>query len=308
MNDNSKPTGSLGPVLLWPEAREWLVDCRARNLAEKTRRHYRQIVTAFQSFTGAAGAADVTAAHVRGYIRSLQDAGRAPSGILKHYRSLSAFFRWAVREELLSSDPTAKVRPPKAPTDPLPPAALGDIAALLKACTGGNAARDKAIFLTLLDSGLRAAELCGLDIGDLDFETGRIFVRAATAKGGKPRAVFVSPKTRRALLKYLRGRDGSGPLFTGAGGERLKYSGLRQIARRRSIDAGLARELPLHSFRRAFALNAVRSGMNVLALKEILGHSSLATTLRYVRLEVSDLQQAHEAAAPVDRLNRASSV
>lgn len=172
-------------------------------------------------------------------------------------------------------------------------------------CRGRNRQRDRAILLTLLDTGLRAAELCALDIADVNLSTGEALVKHG--KGGKRRTVIISAKTRRELVRYLRGRDGAGPLFVGETGDRLKYSGLRQIVRRLSLAAGLP-EVPLHAFRRAFAINALRAGMNLITLQRLMGHSSLATTAKYLAFVTDDLHKAHEAAAPVDRLNRAGSV
>ena len=85
--------------------------------------------------------------------------------------------------------------------------------------------RDKAIFLSLLDTGVRARELCKINIADVDLNNDAILVRKR--KGRKPRTVFIGKITRRAVRVYLGTRsDKSKPLFVSKTGERLTYDGL----------------------------------------------------------------------------------
>lgn len=92
------------------------------------------------------------------------------------------------------------------------------------------------------------------------------------------------------------------PLWVTRDGFRLTYSGLRQIIRRRSIDAGI--EAPgLHDFRRCFAIEYLRNGGDIFTLQKILGHSSLEMVKRYLALANTDVEAAHRKASPVDRWN-----
>lgn len=105
----------------------------------------------------------------------------------------------------------------------------------------------------------------------------------------------------RELMRYLRGRPQSGPLFCTDAGRRLTYWGLRQIIRRRAEAAGV-KSPSLHSFRRAFALLSLRAGIDIYSLQRLMGHADLTVLRRYLAQTEQDLKSAHEKASPVDRL------
>jgi len=132
---------------------------------------------------------------------------------------------------------------------------------------------------------------------------GAAAVAVQRGKGGKPRAVFLGAKSRRAVLRYLRKRGSpeAGPLWVTVTGGRLTYSGLRQIVRRRAVAADVP--VPsLHSFRRAFALACLRNGVDLVSLQRMLGHADLSVIRRYLAQTTEDLQEAHRKGGPVDRL------
>ena len=126
---------------------------------------------------------------------------------------------------------------------------------LLDACQND---RDRAIVLTLLDSGVRASELLALDVGDLDTLTGALRVRLG--KGRKQRVAFVGTQTRKAIARYLtdRGKVGpSEPLFvTLTGGTRLQFYGLQSLLHRLGRAAGV-KPMGAHRFRRTFAIESL---------------------------------------------------
>ena len=162
---------------------------------------------------------------------------------------------------------------------------LEDFERMVTACAGTtHGIRDKSILLTLLDTGLRANELLGLELADLDGYTGEIRVRPLVGKGRKARSVFLGERGRRAIRAWVKVRGNQdGPLFKNASGGRLS-TGLRQI-RRCALAAGLEHEPPLHGFRRAFALNSLKNGADLLSISRILGHSTMSLLARYARQE-----------------------
>ena len=120
--------------------------------------------------------------------------------------------------------------------------------------------------------GVRRAQLCALDIQDIDLRSGRVMVRHG--KGDRFSSAFMGSKTKRAARSYLRHRSNallSGPLWCAIGGVRLRFSALRDILQRRSKRAGVSAPSP-HGFRRTFALASLRGGADIFAL-----HGSLAT-------------------------------
>jgi len=160
--------------------------------------------------------------------------------------------------------------------------------------------------LALLDTGLRANEATGLNVGDLDLTDGAITVRRS--KSRKSRTVFVGRRARKILATYLRQRGDPGPneplwLAYSTTGERgrLAYSSLRDIVRRRAKAAGVAAPT-LHSFRRGFAILMLRAGADAVTLSRMMGHGSLPVLMRYLKQERVDLGQVHGTCSPVDRL------
>jgi integrase/recombinase XerD len=195
-------------------------------------------------------------------------------------------------------NPINKVKPPRVDIEPLEPVPMEVIKAMLATC-GNNftGRRDRSIILFLLDTGVRAGELLALDRQDVDPLQGDVLIRKS--KSRKPRTVFIGRTARKALRVYLKIReDAARALFVSDEGERLQKDGLRQIMVRRSKRAQV--QTPsLHSFRRAFALAMLRTGVDLLTISRLLGHSDLSLLNRYIRQNADDLRNTP---SPVDGL------
>jgi integrase/recombinase XerD len=166
--------------------------------------------------------------------------------------------------------------------------------------------RDRAIILTLLDTGLRASELCALKMGDLEQKTGRLQVkhgRTGGAKGGKGRIVFLGKTARRTLWLYLTthedAEDPEAPLFIGRFNRPLNRDTLRQVIASLGEKAGVKNCHP-HRFRHTMAITYLRSGGDVFTLQALLGHSTLDMVQHYARIADIDVEQTHRHASPVD--------
>lgn len=284
----------------------FLIDREARGLSARTVRFYGDELSYLRGFMEAQGIREVhgaTPTHLRQYLLHLSGT-RNPGGIHAAYRAIRAFFRWCwIEYDIQSPNPITKVRPPKVVQQPLEPLPLPDLQAMLKTCerrtfTGD---RDRALLLSLLDTGCRASEFVALNVCDVNLHTGAVLIRAG--KGGKSRTTFVGAKSRRELSRYFRQRKAHAneALWLTVQGTRLTYWGLRQIIRRRAERAGVP--VPsLHSFRRAFALYALRNGADIYSLQRLMGHSDLTVLRRYLKQTEADLREAHRRAGPVDNL------
>lgn len=254
--------------------------------------------------------------------------------IRNYWVSLSAFFTWA-STEFHFDNPMTGVPAPKFADAPVEPFTREEIEQLLKAAEFCNRAtttrrrcfvmrrptarRDRALILVLLDTGLRASEVCALNVGDVDLKSGQVRVKhgepgGATlwppapygrgqGQGGKGRVVFLGQSARRSLWRYLAtcqdGQDADAPLFLGKLHRRMNKNVLRQLIARLGQKAGVAHAHP-HRFRHTFTLTYLRSGGDVFTLQALLGHSTLEMVQHYARLAQVDIEHAHRRASPVD--------
>ncbi len=302
----SRPDQSLRLLPSLPlklEIQSFTADCRARGLSPKTIHIYTTNLRGLQDWIQCQDAADITPNQLPGYLIHLQDVGHNPGGVHQVFRVLRTFFRWLVAEEVLEKNPMERIRPPRLANNPLPPLHLDVLEAMLATCDKSFIGiRDRPLLMALLDTGCRASEFVALNLSDANLSSGVVIVRHG--KGQKQRVLFLGAKSRRALARYLRYRrdaEPNHPLWVTMYGTRLKYSGLRQIVRRRAAAANVD-EPSLHSFRRAFALLSLRGGMDICSLQKLMGHSDLSVLRRYLAQTEDDLASAHEKAGPVDNL------
>jgi site-specific recombinase XerD len=220
-----------------------------------------------------------------------------PSTVASVHRALKIFFDWYASEIETFDNPITKVKLPHVPPKVIDPVSLDTIKAMLQSphCN----IRSQSLLLFMLDSGARASEILALNVDSVNPISGAVFI--AHAKGNKSRTVFISPRTRKVLRKYLQERKvQSEALFTTTTGAPLTYSALNALLKRLAKRAGVRPPTP-HDFRRAFALNMLRSGTDLLTLATIMGHSNLATLKQYVKLTTDDTMLAHRRAGGVDK-------
>lgn len=285
----------------------FLVDRRAGGLSRNTLDFYSYHLVIFEKLLTTQGVTcmgDISAACVRACLDSF-GAGHSNGGAHALYRTVKVFLNWYEREtDEVYRSPMRKVPAPKISTQAIPGISTEDLERLL-ACCGRDwyGRRDRALLLFLFDTGVRRTECFDLDLSDIDLEGGAARVRHG--KGDRGRTVYFGNDTGAALRRYLRGRRStSGPLFLTRHGERLTDSTLRGVLLRRSACAGLDEVPSAHDFRRAFALNMLRNGVDVIRVSRLLGHESLAVTQRYLALIDDDLHDAHNLGSPAARLQK----
>lgn len=289
----------------------FILSRQAMRCTPKTLAHYTYTLSAFIDWLKAQGVrdvADITPTHVRAYLVHLQTRGLKDTTQHAHARGIRTWLNWLVAEGDLDASPMRKVAMPRLEKRIPPPFTPEEVQALLAACDRKTVlgARNYALCLVLLDSGLRASEVVSLKVGDIDPRTG---LATVMGKGRKMRQVVLGAKARGAILKMLGHRPEvrqGDPLWLAYNnrGEpvgRLTTHGLQVTLRRLGRKAGVVPCGP-HRFRRTFALWCLRNGMDIETLRLLMGHSSLAVLQRYLALAGEDLQRAHAAHSPVDRL------
>lgn len=282
-------------------AEAFLLSKRVSGLSGRTLEAYGYWLRYFMKETS--GAVDSVAVHR--FFTRLRERGLRPSSVHTAHKVLKTFLRWAITCGAVASDPLRgfTIRLPKtlphAPTEE-------ELRAVLSACgTDFIGKRNRALILVLADAGLRASEVLRLLVEDWTPTQRSLFVRGG--KGRKDRVAFLTPTTARSLKEYLGTRRIIAPedfLFADARQRPLKRRHLIQILHRLSQRAGLPphRRLHPHALRHFAATSWLRQGMGLDEVRRLLGHESLATTLRYSSLVSADLQTAHKRAGAIERL------
>ena len=292
-----------------PEAQDWVTRFGVhlgaeRRLSPHTRSNYLRELQALADWCDRQGIADwhtLDTQHVRMFAARSHAGGLAPRSVQRRLSAVRSFLRWLQREKVISGNPAVDVRAPKTRRR-LPVTVDADqIARLLDFQPQAPLEqRDLALMELLYSSGLRLAELVGLDLPDLDLPDRTVRV---TGKGRKVRIVPVGRKAVTALEAWLRARTGLAALgelavFTGRSGRRI---GPRAVQARVAYWArrqGLPMHLHPHLFRHSFASHLLANGADLRVIQELLGHASLSTTQVYTEVNRAHLLQQYRKAHP----------
>jgi integrase/recombinase XerC len=274
-------------------------------------RAYLSDVHSLLTVAAADGATDldgIELATLRRWLGAQSEAGMSRSTLARRAATARSFTSWAVREELLGSDPALRLKAPK--RERSLPGVLHQQQVLrvvdhLKAAAedgGPLALRDRAMVELLYATGVRVGELAGMDVDDLDPDRRTLRV---VGKGNKERTVPYGLPAAVAVDDWLRrGRpvlavDGSGPaLFLGARGRRVDQRQVRTVVKDVLDALGDTAATGPHALRHSAATHLLDGGADLRAVQEILGHSSLATTQIYTHVSVDRLRQSYQQAHP----------
>jgi integrase/recombinase XerD len=286
----------------------FLIDRQARKLSPRTLQFYEDELRYFNRFTlvsSSPNLEDVTPQLIREYLIQL-GSHRNSGGIHAAFRAIKAFLNWWELEldDPAHRNPIRKVTPPRVSKEAPPGIPIQNVRLMLLTCNPKSelGQRDRAILTILIDTGLRKEELVALNLSDINLRTGAVQVRHG--KGDKKRTVYLGAKARRELIRYLRYRPDPPPnssLFENQSHTHLTGAGLRQIVRRHADLAHLP-EPGLHDFRRTFALESLRNGIDIVTLMHLMGHTTTTILLRYLKLIERDLQNGHALSSPGDNL------
>lgn len=237
---------------------------------------------------------------VRGWIVYLMDMKMASTTVNRKLSSLKSFFKFLVRQEVLLANPIRLMNGPKN-KKPLPYFIKeGDMAKLLDSDQFGQdfeGVRDRLILELLYDTGIRRSELVGIKDSDIDFEKNQLKV---TGKRNKQRLIPFANELREMLLVYLNRRERdvenlSGWLFVRKDGAPISAATVYTIVRRSlSSLSSLTKRSP-HILRHSFATSMLNNGAELNAVKELLGHSSLASTSIYTHTSFEELKKVYNA-------------
>ena len=247
---------------------------------------------------------------LRGFLGDLRRRGLSRRTAGRKLSAIRAFFRFLQLEEVIEVNPTRAVRAPKMEKR-LPghlsrgeAEAVFDFAEVRAAENTLAGTRDLVILELLYGSGLRLAEIHGLDLADVDLLSEQVKVKG---KGRKERIVPITQATITAVRRYEPRRDEAQQKAKGAArrallfnnkGGRFSRSGIQRAIHRILEGAGRGDDLSVHSLRHTFATHLIDAGADLMAVKELLGHVSLSTTQIYTHTSTERLKRVYNQAHP----------
>lgn len=311
--------------------------CSPHTLAAYTRDL--QTLVAYCDRSGFTSWTDLDSGHLRTFAARLHGAGLGPRSIQRRLSAVRSFYEFLQREAQvqrtgarrtaaaetsaeatgsasndqssltrLRGNPGKDVRAPKAARR-LPETLDADQMARLLEIPAGEpcATRDRAIMELLYSSGLRLAEVVGLDLGHLDLRDRMVHV--LLGKGSKGRSVPVGRVALRALEQWLveraaLARPGEQALFVGRSGRRLGRRAVELRVAHWARRQGVAANVYPHLFRHSFASHLLESGAELRGVQELLGHADIATTQIYTHLDFQHLARIYDATHPRARRSK----
>lgn len=308
---------------------DWLADCQGRYHSIRTIELRRCILGRLRWFLEEKKCETCGVREMRQFLAylvngHLQEGGRwnkvasarwskplRPVTVFSYYQHIGSFFHWLVGEEIIAASPLDRVGRPVYKKEQIQPFTPAQVAELIRAARRyPNATRNELLVRLPYSSGIRVSEMCGLRISDVDFSGPRLRV---LGKGNKYRTVAFGRKVARLLWKYLdeepHDNEDDWLLWSERGiNEPLNRRSVQKIIQRLGQRAGIkgVRCSP-HTLRHTFGTQFIRGdgthGGQPFALKEILGHTTLKTTMDYVALAQTDVENSHRRFNPDDRLD-----
>jgi integrase/recombinase XerC len=276
-----------------------------RNYSEETEKSYKVDLLQFEEFANECDLQlkEVNPNTVREWVVQMMDKGMSASSINRKLSALRSFYRYLLKQRVISADPMRKINGPKR-KKPLPMFVKEkEMDRLLDDIDFGNGFeghRDKLIIQLFYETGIRLAELVGLNDADVDFGSKVIKV---TGKRNKQRIIPFGEELAKAMQDYLAERNQTvstqtGAFITKGDGGRIPRSNVQNIVRQNLSKVTTMKKRSPHVLRHTFATSMLNHQAELGAIKELLGHESLATTEVYTHTTFEELKKAYNQAHP----------
>jgi integrase/recombinase XerC len=285
-------------------ANEALIDAFATSLATRprhTRDAYVRDAARLVALAGTESIASLRRAQLARGLATLHGRGLSGRSLARMLSAWRAFYRFLLERGVLTDDPSAGLKAPKA-IRRLPSALTPDEAVQLVSLPGKEPASlcDRALFELAYSSGLRLSELAAVDLDRIDLVGGEVRV---WGKGAKERVVPVGASAREAITAWLAQRAAlpiadAKALFVGPAGRRLSPRTIERRLAAVALRQGLNRHVHPHMLRHSFASHVLQSSGDLRAVQEMLGHASIASTQVYTHLDFQALAKVYDAAHP----------
>ena len=251
----------------------------------------------FLHFQGYKPPGTVTPQDIMRYYAYLQErpnrrrkGGLSERFIAHHLYSLKLFFGWQLQQGEISGDPTSSLTFPKPHSRPLEVLTTAEVETLYAAC---GTLKERALLSLFYGCGLRRSEAENLDMGDVHFRSGLLYVREG--KGGKRRVVPLSAKVGKDLQDYVLNERYSQPnesaFLCNCHGRRASGSSMNRLLKKVLKRTGIIKPISLHNLRHSVATHLLANGMAVEQVRDFLGHKHLESTQLYTRINPQQLHQ-----------------
>jgi tyrosine recombinase XerC len=265
---------------------------KEKNCSIHTLRAYRTDLRLFFEFLDDQKQDRIDNTVISQYLTFLYKYGLDSRSVSRKLSSIKSFFKVLKKIGPITENPAALVRSPKTKKHLPGFLTLPQVEVGLKI----EDKRDRAILEVLYSCGLRAAELVGMNLTDIDLSREEIKVRG---KGRKERIVPLGKAAQNAVASYLRERSSAAPaLFVNYLGNRLTTRSLQRIVRKHLIKIAQAQGTNPHILRHTFATHLLERGADLRAVQELLGHASLSTVQIYTHLTTQRLKEIYKKAHP----------
>jgi integrase/recombinase XerD len=292
---------------------EYLMANHLKKETVKTNRNaLRKVFESFQE-QGIDDLRDVTETHIYRLADHLKNRASVRGGSLRYSTKkrcisvISTLFHYLTIREMLLKDPMLNVKIDFKKEKPLKKVmSTKETELFLNSIdiTDDLGVRDRAVFETLYLTGMRANEICGVQMNDIDFSSREILIREG--KGGKDRIVYLGTLSERFIKlwinrvrgKYVNKKQTNSYLFLTVYGDRLSRNSIKSRFRKHLLKTGLDKEYTTHTLRHSCATHLLEAGADLNYVKELLGHASVETTVIYTHVAVESLKKLYKMYHP----------
>lgn len=278
-----------------------------RNRSPLTVRWYEESLRDFETYIRGVddylSLSTVDADVIRGWVERMMDEGKKPATVNRGLSAVKTFYRFALSRKLVEKDPAHGIIGPKK-SKPLPQYVReGDMNRLLDEYLQGgiyNKVRARTIIIVFYETGIRLAELIGLNDEDVDFDSMQLKV---TGKRDKQRIVPFGAEMAEALQQYMALRDTEVErqepgLFLSNKGRRVSREMVRNLVKQSLSEVTTLKKRSPHVLRHSFATAMLNNGAGLESVKKLLGHESLETTEIYTHTTFEQLKRVYNEAHP----------
>ncbi|CAM2805824.1 site-specific tyrosine recombinase XerD [Paenibacillus sediminis] len=284
-----------------------------KGLSQSTLESYERDIAHFISF---AEKRDITSpeqigrSHIVMYLGQLKQLGRAASTMTRNAVTIRLFFKYLIREHLVTHDPSIDMETPKVEKKLPQVLSLDEVERLLSSPDDSTpqGMRDKAMLELIYATGIRVSELISLNVDDIYGELK--FVRCI-GNSGKERIIPMTGVSAKCIQSYLEGmrpkllkhHTDEQALFVNQLGTRLTRQGFWKILKKYAKEAGIEKDITPHTLRHSFAAHLIENGADLRSVQEMLGHADISTTQIYTHVTKRNMKEVYESHHPRAKLN-----